>query len=459
MFTALLFVIPLQVTLIRDVTVVDGFPAVARAHQDVMLRDGRIAAVRPTGPGADAGALVVDGRGKYILPGFVDTHAHVAFGPVTFTRENGVPKMSLRYDHEASLHTLRTLLAFGVTLVRNPAGPTEQAVAIRDSLERGQLTGPRVRTAGELIDVFATAGLGRAVTTPEAMREEVRRQAALGVDMVKLYAGLPAPLVKAGAEEAHARGIKAITHTVFTSWTEAVEGGVDGVVHIVPGSPMLIAPEQRSAYLATMRGTQYNAQWFRFADTASAELKAMTKALVQRRTWLDPTLITFERMFRGNSPDVREGPDLRYAAPVLLENWKTFDLSQGWTAADHADAVSLWPRVEAFVRHLYHAGVRLTVGTDANNPWTPPGISFHREMALLVRAGIPVPVVLGMATLSGAESLGLDGETGTVTAGKRADLVLLTADPLADIANTVHIESTWLGGRRFDPRALGVHSK
>lgn len=454
MLATLLLAIPLQLTVIRDVTVIDGAPAVARPHQDVLLRNGRIAAVGATGSAVPDGAQVVDARGKFLLPGFVDTHAHVAFGPITFDRTNGIPSMTLHYDHDASRHTLRMLLAFGVTLVRNPAGPTEHAVALRDSLERGQLTGPRVRTAGEVIDVFAVAGLGRAATTPEAMRAEVRRQAAMGVDMVKLYGGLPAPLIRAGAEEAHALGIKAITHTVFTSWTDAVEAGVDGVVHIVPGSPLLIAPAQRSAYLATMRGTQFMAQWFRFADTASAELRAMTAALVARGTWLDPTLITFDRMFRNNSPEVRQGPDLRYAAPVLRDNWATFDLAQGWSTADHVDAVSLWPRVEAFVRYLHQSGVRLTVGTDANNPWTPPGISFHRELELLVRAGIPVADVLGMATLSGTRSLGLDAESGTVAAGKRADLVLLAADPLVDITNTRRIEATWLGGRRHDPAAL-----
>ena len=445
--------VSLQLTVIRDVTVIDGPESRARTHVDVTVDGGRIRGVSPTQRTAPRGARVLDGRGKFLLPGFVDTHAHVAIGPVSYRVVGGTPEMSFAYDHAASLHTLRTLLAFGVTMVRNPGGPAELAVALRDSLERGQLVGPRVRTAGEAIDVFASPGMGRAATTPDAMREEVRRQAALGVDYIKLYAGLSLPLLKAGVEEAHAQGVKAITHTAFTSWTDAANAGVDGIVHVVPGAPVLIAADRRADYIKTMKGTQFMATWFRFADTSSREIRAMIEALVQRQTWLDLTLVTFDAMFRGNTPAIRENADLAYAAPVLRENWRTFDLAVGWTPQDFADAAAVWPRVEAFVQALYHAGVRMTVGTDANNPWTVPGISFHREMELLVRAGIPAPVVLRMATLDGAKSLGLDGEVGTVDVGKRADLVLLDADPRGNISNTQRIAQVFLGGVAQRPAA------
>ncbi|MBL8980854.1 MAG: amidohydrolase family protein [Gemmatimonadetes bacterium] len=438
--------VSLQLTVIRDVTVIDGPDSRARPHMDVTVQEGRIREVMPTRRAAPGGARIIDGRGKFLLPGFVDTHAHVAIGPVSYRVVGGTPEMSFAYDHAASLHTLRTLLAFGVTMIRNPGGPAELAVALRDSLERGLLVGPRVRTAGEAIDVFASPGMGRAASTPEAMREEVRRQAALGVDYIKLYAGLTLPLVKAGVEEAHARGLKAITHTAFTTWTDAANAGVDGIVHVVPGSPALIAADRRPDYIKTMKGTQFMATWFRFADTSSREVRAMIEALVQHQTWLDLTLVTFDAMFRGNTPAIRESADLAHAAPVLRENWRGFDLAVGWTPQDFADAAAVWPRVEAFVQALYRAGVRMTVGTDANNPWTVPGISFHREMELLVKAGIPAPVVLRMATLDGAKSLGLDGEIGTVEAGKRADLVLLDADPRANISNTQRIAQVFLRG-------------
>lgn len=357
--------------------------------------------------------------------------------------------MSLTYDHAVSLATLRMLLAFGVTTVRNPGGPTERAVALRDSIERGQLVGPRVRTAGEVIDVFDAPGLGRAATTPDAMRAEVARQAALGVDYIKLYAGLSPALVRVGAEEARARGVKAITHTMVTTWTDAAAAGVHGIVHVVPGSPLLIPAPQRAPYMASMRGTQFMAQWFRYADLESPEIRAMTGALVRHGTWLDLTLVTFDRMYRGNQDAVTKSPDLAYAHPTMVTDWGKFSLSSGWTDADHREATALWPAVERFVRHLHAAGVRMSVGTDANNPWVAPGISFHRELELLVRAGIPVADVLRMATLGGAQSLGMDDDIGTVASGKRADLVLLDANPLENISNTQRIALVVQGGREF----------
>ena len=449
----LLLALP-QVTVIRDVTVIDGPRSAPRLHQDVTIDGRRIASVSARRAPVARGARVIDGRGKYLLPGFIDMHAHVAFGPVSLRTVNGMPEMRLAYDHAASRATLRTLLAFGVTTVRNPGGPLAQAVALRDSLEHGLIEGPRVRTAGEAIDQFSAPGIAVAASTPEAVRAEVDRQAAAGVDYVKLYAGLTAPLVRAGVGEARARGVKAITHTMMTSWTDAANAGIHGIVHVVPGSPQLIRPDQRAGYFATMRGTQFMAQWFAFADLDSPEIREMTDALVRNGTWLDLTLVTFDRMFRGNQTEVIEGPDLRYAAPAMRESWKDMQLTLGWSDADFASAVAQWPRVEAFVRHLYAAGVRLTIGTDANNPWTPPGISFHRELELHVKAGIPPAEVLRMATLAGAQSLGMEGEIGTVEAGKRADLVLLDADPLADIRNTQRIGVVFRGGVPWRPAQL-----
>ena len=106
------------------------------------------------------------------------------------------------------------------------------------------------------------------------------------------------------------------------------------------------------------------------------------------------------------------------------------------------------------VRTLHARGVLLTAGTDYENPWMTPGVAFHRELQLLGGAGIPPLEVLRIATRNGAEALGVLGETGTVHAGKRADLVVLTADPLADLANTRRIERVYLRGTAYEPARL-----
>jgi imidazolonepropionase-like amidohydrolase len=106
------------------------------------------------------------------------------------------------------------------------------------------------------------------------------------------------------------------------------------------------------------------------------------------------------------------------------------------------------------IRVFHERGVLLTAGTDYMNPWMTPGVAFHRELELLVSAGIPPLDVLRIATRNGAEALGILQEAGTIEAGKRADLVVLTADPLAAIANTRKIERVFLRGRPFEPGQL-----
>jgi imidazolonepropionase-like amidohydrolase len=139
---------------------------------------------------------------------------------------------------------------------------------------------------------------------------------------------------------------------------------------------------------------------------------------------------------------------LRYAPASLLQNWRDdFTLTRGWTAADFDSARAVWPRLLAFEKLLYDRGVLVTVGTDANNPWVAPGPSFHRELELLVDAGIPALQVLKLATHNGAEALGLLDSVGTVALGKRADLVVLDANPITDIRNTRRIDLVVQNGR------------
>jgi imidazolonepropionase-like amidohydrolase len=441
---------------IEHVTVIDGTGAPPRANLTVITRGDRIVSITPSAQArVPAGARRVDGRGSFLLPGFVDAHAHVAFGAVSIDSTSAGPAMRMEYDHDASREMLGTLLAFGVTAVRNPAGPLPQAVAVRDSVERGLLLGPRIRTAGEVIDATPAKGLAVGVRTEEEMREEVDRQAAAGVDYIKLYAGLRAPLVVAGIDQAHRRGLRALAHLWFTSWTDAANARIDGIVHVVPGSPQLLPAERRAAYLETITGTQFMATWFRFVDLSSPEIRTMTEALVQHGVVLDLTLVAFEAMFRGNDSAIVADRALAYAPPALVENWQAGStLSRGWSDADFDAAQAIWPTVLSVARHLHERGVKLVVGTDTPNPWVAPGTSFHREMRLYVDAGIPTADVLRMATLGGAEALGLELEIGTVAVGKRADLVLLGADPLERIDNTRRIALVILGGKPFLPSEL-----
>jgi imidazolonepropionase-like amidohydrolase len=189
-------------------------------------------------------------------------------------------------------------------------------------------------------------------------------------------------------------------------------------------------------------------QWLEYADLASPEIDSLITLMVAHRIEHDATLATFEAMAWGDSARILESPDLAYAAPSLVGSWKDFSLTQGWTRADYDSARAVWPKVLAFEKLLYARGVLVTVGTDANNPWTAPGASYHRELELLVAAGIPPLQVIRLATQNGALALGMK-DVGTLAPGKRADLVLLSANPIADIRNTRRIVIVMQNGRIF----------
>ncbi len=444
-FLALLLTLRGPELAFTHVTLIDGTGAPPRADMTVVVRDSTIILVRPSrGYTPPARARVIDGRGKYLLPGFIDTHAHVNVGPEHLDSA----KNQLRGDYDPAVPriSLGSLLQFGVTTIRDPGGATEHAVATRDSVARGLLNGPRMLVAGSVIDQTDAPGLVAMVHSPDEVRAEVRRQVAAGVDYIKLYATLTPPMVEAGIQEAHAAGKKAIGHLFLTSWTDAARAGIDGLVHVTPSSPALLPPASRAAFRNGIHNTRFMFQWFEYVNLASPEIDTMITEMVRHHVEHDGTLATFEAMAWGDSPRMTNSPDLAYAAPSLVHNWQTFTLTQGWTKADYDSARTAWPKVLQFEKLLYDRGVRITVGTDANNPWTAPGASYHRELELLVAAGIPPLDVLRLATKSGADALGL-GNVGTVQVGKRADLVLLSADPIADIRHTRDIALVVANGR------------
>lgn len=443
-----------QSVVIDRVTVIDGTGAAPVPDAVVLMEQGRIRAVGTRATvRVPPGAQRIDGGGGYLVPGFVEMHAHVALGPVEMDRSGSAPAMKMLADPGGSRRSLGLLLANGITTARDPGGPAEVLVAVRDSVANGHLVGPRLFVAGDVIDKTPFPGLSRMVKTADDVRTEVRRQAALGVDMVKLYAWLTPDLVRAGVDEAHRMGIPAIAHVMFTTWTDAARSGLDGIVHVLGWSPQLLPAKSRARYGQMMAsGSPFMYGWLELVDLDSPEMNEAINAIAQRRMHLDPTLVVFERAIRGDDPATTGGPHLAMASPALLANWRDwFSFSAGWTKDDFARARAAWPRALQLTKKLYDRGVLLTAGTDANNPWTVPGESYHRELELLAEAGIPALDVIRIATRNGAEALGLLSETGTIEPGKRADLVLLSRNPAESISATRTIQWVMQRGIRHDP--------
>jgi imidazolonepropionase-like amidohydrolase len=425
------------------VTLIDGTGAAARPDAALALADGCILAVGSTGQLRYPGAEVRDLRGRYVIPGLFDMHAHVTFLRFPDQKDPG-------YDRATSEKVLRVLLAMGVTTVRSPGGPTREAVALREDVRAGRITGPRLFVAGEI--------LNRALVPLETdVRAEVRRQADAGADFVKVYADLPPPLVRAAIEEAHARGLRVIGHLQATPWQEAADFGIDFITHGAPWSAQTLPPERRASYsqaITARGGMRARVDWLESVDLDGPQVRAMIAALVRNHVDVDPTLVAYESKFRADSDRYARNPLLWLAPPPMRASWRLGAPTDGWGVADFASARAAWPKVVGLVKRYHEQGVRLLAGSDLPNRWVVPGISLHQELELLASAGIKPLEVLTIATRNGAQALGIDGETGTLEPGKRADLVVLSADPLADIQNTRRVEQVLLGGRVLDREAL-----
>jgi len=356
---------------------------------------------------------VLNLTGKYIIPGLFDMHAHVA----------GVRKNS--YNQNFSETALKMLLDYGVTTIRNPGGPTNQSIALKHNVSKGDIEGPEIFTAGRLLNgpQIAIPFVEKQVSTEEEAREEVRHQAAAGVDYVKLYVGLPPNLVKAAIEEAHNRGIKVIGHLYLTSWTDAAKLGIDALTHGVPVNPFLLpSGDKREQFLENGGGPFDHFLWLDLVDLNSMEIKEMVHALVENDVPVDPTLSIYEAMLKDDDGNGFSNPQNQLR----------------------------WSKVLQLTKMMYDNGVQILSGTDIPNFGLIPGASLHHELELLAEAGIKPSELIEIATNNGARALGIDDRVGTIQPEKQADMIILSSNPLEDISNTKKIEAVIVDGKVAD---------
>ena len=445
LFLALLLAAPVlaQDLAVRDVHVVDVEAGAVVPDQTVVIADGRIVAVG-SGAAVPDGVEIVDGRGRYLMPGLWDMHAH-ARHPV------------------APVLIFPQLVAHGVTGVREMASACEnenepvcldEMLEWRRQIEAGELLGPRLI---ELSSFPLNPPWDRAVTEDEA-RALVRDLHDRGVDLIKTYYRLSPEALGWIADEADELGIYAGGHLPLAMTTaEAAEAGIRSVEHTrdllfdcFPGS---------AAFRATARSQNPPPDVLRamVEDHDPATCDATFEAMAAHGTAYVPTHVTRRMDAYADDPAFRDDPRRRYLPGVVWDQWQ----------ADADQMVALDPSpegraaVRAFhqlgldlTRRAHEAGVVVMLGTDGGDTYSFFGSSAHDELALLVEAGLSPADALAAATIRPAEFVGLADEYGTVEVGRHADLVLLRADPLLDIENAREIDAVLLGGRLHDRAAL-----
>jgi imidazolonepropionase-like amidohydrolase len=423
-------------TVIEHVTVLDGRGGAALTDARVVVENGRIVRVDRSSAIPAGTAKHIDGTGKFLVPGFIDMHAHLLFPRCT--TGDGPP----RFDRPLSEKALARQLEFGITTVRSPATPTVEGLALRDDLNAGRIRGPHAVASAELIN---DPGLSDA-----QLRQIVREALPHRPDYFKLYSRLGPEQVATVIDEAHRHRIPVIGHLQRTTWAQGVDLGIDHLVHSVDWSIDSLPVSARPAYaeaLKTRKGFRSRIDWLEAFDPDGADQRRLISALARKRVSVDVTLIAYDGKFSPPGDGrFRRNPFLA-AFRELRADWeRCADATADWTADDYRRWQAAKLKLLAWVKRMSDGGVLLVSGTDLTNEWIAPGEGLHQEFELLAEAGLSPDQILRMTGANAAEALHRN-DIGIIEAGRRADLVLLSADPRRAISNTRAIVWVMQGGK------------
>jgi imidazolonepropionase-like amidohydrolase len=292
-------------------------------------------------------------------------------------------------------------------------------------------------------------------TGPEA-RKAVDRLVSAGADFIKIYTRIDRSLLLQIMDEVRPFNLRVAAHLGLTDARTAARAGVASIEHL-SGVPEAVVADPLGLYAAHARSffAGWTASERAWGGLDSAGLAALAAELAERRVVLVPSLALHETMSRLDDSTAMGDSRLRMVPEQERRRWNVPDMiaRAGWTPADFAAFRRSRPVQDFFLRAFQARHGVIATGTDAANQFLVPGYDVHREMQLLVAAGLTPGEALVGATRNGALLLGVDS-LGVVAPGKAADLVILTRDPLADIHNTTAIDRVMSRGRLFDPDSL-----
>lgn len=434
-----------QVLAFVSVTVVPMDSERVTADQTVIVRDGRIDEIGPASrTRVPKNAVVIDGRGKYLMPGLADMHVH------------------LDSDDPAAI---ALFLYNGVTTVRNMWGNAD-ILQWRKSIETGALLGPTIYTTGPILDGDPPAYQGSAViTTPQQAVKEVESEKEAGYDAVKVLDNLSPDVYEAILSAAREHNLPVYGHVPWrVPMEDALGEGQKSFEHMTDWMHALLPKDSpaRTTLLAILAGEQpmnfqgYMVQPFQNAD--KARIPELVARSVAAGVWFCPTLVV-SRRFTSTASEIhalRSMSEMKFVSP---SNWAYWNGMEAAVASQQPDSVVMkegFNIMLASVSALHDAGVGLLIGTDTPNPFVVPGFSVHEELQNFVDAGLTPYEALRSATRDAADFLGASEEFGTVADGRRADLILVEASPLEDVGNVARLVGVSIRGRWFSKKDLRV---
>ena len=433
------------------VNIINGKGGNSQNNMTILVKNGEIISIGESDTfQVPADSKIINCKGKWVIPGLIDMHAHVTVIPV----DSNLVVIE-KYDQEASLEALKTMLAFGITTTRNPAAPTEDAIELRNLIESGKAIGPTIFTTGFALNrTKAFFGPFAATVTEEEIREEVKHQVEQGVDFIKVYGSLKPEQIKIAIDEAHKHGKKVIRHLQNTTWTDAAKLGIHCITHAAPWNGEYLSEAARRNYRPTFIGRLH---WLENVNYNDVPIQEMLSVMLENNVSVDPTLIAFHTKFWGNDQRYTQSKNLVLAPKLVTDIWNKTTFTSSWTPEDYSRAKEQWSKLLKLTKLMHDKGILITAGSDFPNPWVVPGISIHQELQLLSEAGISNQEIIKIATLNGAIALGIDDKTGSIEIGKQADLLFLNSNPLDNIENTQSIEFVLNDGKMFKPKELNKH--
>jgi imidazolonepropionase-like amidohydrolase len=418
-------------TAIRDVTLIDGTGAPPQPHSTIVFRGERIIALGPLGrTRIPKAARIINGGGKFVIPGLWDMHVHL------WDKENVLP----------------LYVAFGVTGVRDMGSNYTRTTAWRKEIEDGKTIGPHIVTCGPPVDGAESRDDKLPVITvksPEDARKAFDRLDGMDVDFVKILSTLPRQAFFALTEQCRHWRVQFAGHLPDdVRASEALEERMGSMEHLF-GLFLACSTEE----LGIRAGkTPRSRMLDTFSENRARELFRKSALFETRQT---PTLTLWERMACLDPGRLLNNAALRYVPAAIRKTWPSPDDEITRTAdPELAEMRKQFALAKKMVGLMKECGVQILAGTDTGDPYTVPGASLDRELELLVQAGLTPAEALRSATVEATKFLGWDESIGTLKPGMVADLVLLDADPLSDIRNVSKVAGVAVRGVYVTPASI-----
>jgi hypothetical protein len=426
---------------ITDVTVIPMTGDTVLRNATVLVRDGRISAMGPPSSiRVPSGARRIDGRNRYLIPGLADMHTHLY-------SDGDVP------DSLAPTE-LGVMLANGVTAIRLMIG-TPEHLALRREILAGTVLGPQLWIASPQFtgrdDVNA-----RKVTTAAEATIAAREVSNAGFDFIKLTLAISPEVFDAIEAEARRTGIRLVGHVDPRVGARRALEAAQHIEHLDNYLESVLADSAPSRSSVSDRGLFQPKAWESLAWIDPRKVEEMAGLTARSGTWTSPTLSVFHKAFAlgQTEEEIRSRPDWAMMPPkekaLYLRARERY-----WGNPPEERYRKIYVEVRnRLVKSIADSGGRIMAGSDTPEWFLGYGFSLHRELEALVAAGLTPYQALAAATTSPAEFLRASAEWGSIAPGKRADLVLLGANPLEDIRNTTRIEAVAVGGRWLERGSL-----